>query len=77
MASGSWIFISSRKELVRDCARYLANTYGEGWSLKPRRSKDSSQGKMSCDQQAITSMLWHLYHTSWFKFNAGSQLVYF
>jgi hypothetical protein len=61
-----------RKGLVRDCARYLADTYGEGWSLKPHRSKDGSQGKMSRDQQAITSMLWHSFHTLWFEFNAGS-----
>jgi hypothetical protein len=32
---------------------------------------------MSHNQQAITSMLWHSSHTSWFEFIAGLPLVHF
>ena len=28
------------------------------------------------DQQAISSMLWHASHTTWFEFHAGSRLLH-
>jgi hypothetical protein len=63
--------------LVRDCAAYLSCTYSEGWALGARTSKEGMLNELAQDQDAITSMLWHSSHTTWFEFNAGSRLVHF
>jgi hypothetical protein len=60
------------KGLVRDCAAYLADTYGDSWVLKLCKSKEGSPTKLGRDQDAIGSMLWHSPHNSWFEFNPGS-----
>ena len=66
-----------RRGFVRDCARYLANTYGGGWSLKLRSNKKVIWNKMGRDQEAVVSMLWHATRVSWFNHNAGARLIHF
>ncbi len=66
-----------RKSLLRDCSAYLASAYGADWTRKPRQGKCGERAELDQDQEAITNMLWHSTHTSWFEFNARSRLVHF
>jgi hypothetical protein len=66
-----------RKSLLKDCSAYLASAYGADWERKPCQGKSGERTEIDQDQEAITNMLWHLTHTSWFEFNAGSRLVHF
>ena len=66
-----------RKGLLRDCSTYLASTYGADWEKRPRRGNGGKRTELDRDQEAITSMMWHSTHTTWFEFNAGSRLVHF
>jgi hypothetical protein len=63
--------------LVRDCANFMTGTYRVDWGQRARMNADGSTNKLGRDQEAITSMLWHSSHTTWFEFNASSRLVHF
>ena len=58
--------------LRQDCTRYMRETHGEGWCSLPQRHPGGGT-KLGRDQ-AISSMLWHASHTTWFEFHAGSRL---
>jgi hypothetical protein len=66
-----------RKRQLKDCSAYLASAYGVDWERKPCQGKGGERTELDQDQEAITNMLWHSTHTSWFEFNAGSRLVHF
>jgi hypothetical protein len=56
----------------------MRETHGDNWCSMPHRhpGRVNALTKLGCDQQAISSMLWHASHTTWFEFHAGSRLVH-
>jgi hypothetical protein len=64
--------------LRRDCTLCMQETHGEDWCSMPCRhpGRGNALTKLGRDQQAISSMLWHASHTTWFEFHAGSRLVH-
>ncbi len=64
--------------LVKDCSAFGMQEHGKVW--KEEGSRQDGNGvltELGKDLRAISSMLWHASHTTWFKFNAGSCLVHF
>ncbi len=66
-----------KTSLLTDCCEYMARMHGLDWKTKPRRDmKGGALNKLWWDQEAMANLLWHLTHTSWFEYNAGSDLVH-
>jgi hypothetical protein len=62
--------------LVWDCTTYLHRVHSANWLAARQKREDGEWTKLGKDQEAITSMLWHITHTNWFDFHAKSRLVY-
>jgi hypothetical protein len=62
--------------LVKDCAAHMKEAHGPDWMGKPCQQRDGVLTKLGRDQLAMANLLWHLTHTNWFEFNAGSRLVH-
>jgi hypothetical protein len=50
-------------------------TYGSIWK-KPWHTKDGQLTRLGRDCLAVSGILWHLCHTSWFEYHTGSHLIY-
>ncbi len=67
-----------RSGLLRYCYGYMAKVHGQDWHTKRRRGgKEEAINELGRDQEAISNLLWHSTHTSWFEYNAGSHLIHF
>jgi hypothetical protein len=66
-----------RQGLVKDCCAFLSWQHGKDWMKGRQCEGNRALTGLGRDQDAISSMLWHLGHTSWFEFHAGSHLVHF
>ncbi len=55
----------------------MEKAHGKAWKGNGvRRDGAGNLTELGKDLAAITGMLWHASHTSWFEFNAGSRLVH-
>jgi hypothetical protein len=67
-----------RLGLLRDCYGYMAKAHSWDWHMKHwRGGKEEAINKLGRDQEAISNLLWHSMHTSWFEYNVGSRLIHF
>jgi hypothetical protein len=73
-----WGFAWFMRGLRRDCTWYMQETHSEDWCsmLCRHPGGGNTLTELGLDQQAISSMLWHASHTTWFEFHAGSRLVH-
>jgi hypothetical protein len=56
----------------------MRSEHGKDWRESGiRREASGKLLELAKDLAAITGMLWHAGHTTWFEFNAGSRLVHF
>ncbi len=63
------------RSLMEDCLAYVRRTYGSTWG-GTCHTKEGHLTWLGRDLQALSGVLWHAAHTSWFEYTAGSRLVH-
>ncbi len=61
--------------LVQDCVMFMMCMHGPSWGILPRK-RDGVLMELGRDWEAVSGMLWHAMHMSWFDYHAGSRLVH-